>query len=149
MSAGENIDLVIKEYEATQDMIKHYDDIIMRFATMSQGGVLIFVGLAFSLLSKDRTIFLCFFPIVILFVATTNAFIHLWFRRHRAIARIKIRRVLELERNLGSQQFSMVDEAIRSKEVGSKPVHTMLIFYHLSLPILLTIAYVLILYLEH
>jgi len=50
-------ELLIKEYEATQDMIKHYDDLIMRFWTMTQAGVLIFIGLAFGLLSKEKVMF--------------------------------------------------------------------------------------------
>ena len=64
----QNRESLIKEYERTQEMIRHYDDLTMRFGTMSQSGVLIFVALAFGLLSKDKMMFTYLFPIVILFV---------------------------------------------------------------------------------
>ena len=105
MSADENTELLVKEYQATQDMIRHYDDITMRFATMSQAGVLIFIGLAFGLLSKDRPTFLYLFPCVILFVIAANIVVYMVFKRHRAIAQIKIHRILEIEKKLGFQQF--------------------------------------------
>jgi hypothetical protein len=146
MPADENIELLVKEYQATQEMIRHYDDITMRFATMSQTGMLIFIGLAFGLLSRHRTTFLYLFPFVILFVAMTSLIMHMWFRRHRGISQIKIHRILEIESKLGWQQFSLVDEAIRSRKIESKPVRIMLVFYHLSLPVILIAAYLIILY---
>ncbi len=146
MSATEkNQDLLIKEYEATQDMIKHYDDLIMRFGTMTQAGVLIFIGLAFGLLSKEKIMFLYLFPLVILFVIASNILVHLWFKRHRSISQIKIHRILEIERELGWRQFSMVNEAIKAKRIESTPVREMLIIYHLGLPVTLIIAYFVIL----
>jgi len=145
MSAVENQESLMEEYQATQEMVRHYDDIMIRFASMSQAGVLIFIGLAFGFLSKDQTIFFYLFPFVIVFVAMTNLVVHMWFKRHRAIAQIKIRRLLELENKLGWQQFSLVNDAIKSKKVESKPVRNMLVLYHLSLPILLVVAYVVIL----
>jgi hypothetical protein len=48
---------LIQEYKKTQDMIRHYDDMIIRFGSMTQTGVLIFIGLAFGLLSKERMMF--------------------------------------------------------------------------------------------
>jgi len=138
-------DLLIKEYEATQDMIKHYDDLIMRFGTMTQAGVLIFIGLAFGLLSKEKIMFLYLFPFVILFVIASSILVHLWFKRHRSISQIKIHRILEIEKELGWRQFSMVDEAIKAKRIESTPVRKMLIIYHLGLPVTLIIAYFVIL----
>ncbi len=146
MSVAErNHELLIKEYEATQDMIKHYDDLIMRFGTMTQAGVLIFIGLAFGLLSKEKVMFIYLFPFVILFVIACNILVHMWFKRHRSISQIKIHRILEIEKELGWKQFSMVDEAIKSKKIESTPVRKMLIIYHLGLPITLVIAYLVIL----
>ena len=63
---------LIKEYEKTQDMIRHYDDITIRFSGMTQSGVLIFIGLSFGLLSKQHEMFLYLFPLVILFVIMIN-----------------------------------------------------------------------------
>ena len=143
--AEQSHELLIKEYEATQDMIKHYDDLIMRFGTMTQAGVLIFVGLAFGLLSKEKEMFMYLFPFVILFVIASNILVYMWFRRHRSISQIKIHRILEIEKELGFKQFSMVDEAIKSKKIESAPVRKMLIIYYLGLPVTLIIAYFVIL----
>ena len=138
-------DLLIKEYQATQDMIKHYDDLTMRFGTMTQAGVLIFIGLAFGLLTKEKVMFMFLFPFVILFVIASNILVHMWFKRHRSISQIKIHRILEIEKELGWKQFSMVDEAIKLKKIESTPVRKMLIIYHLGLPVTLIIAYFVIL----
>ena len=140
-----NKEFLIKEYEYTQDMIRHFDDIMIRFGTMSQTGVLIFIGLAFSILSKDRTTFLYMFPFVIVFVAITSLVSHMWFRRYRAIAQIKILRILAIEKMLGWQQFSLVDNAIKKKKIESKPARNMIVIYLLSLPVLLVAAYIVIL----
>ena len=91
----------MKEYQATQDMVRRYDDIMIRFALMSQAGVLILIGLAFGFLTKDQTTFFYLFPFVIVFVGMANLVVHMWFRRHRAIAQTKIRRLLDIERELG------------------------------------------------
>jgi hypothetical protein len=143
--AERSTDLSIKEYEATQDMIKHYDELTMRFGTMTQAGVLIFIGLAFGLLSREKGMFIYLFPFVSLFVIACDILVHMWFKRHRSISQIKIHRILEIERELGWKQFSMVDEAIKSKKIESTPVGKMLIIYHLGLLITLVIAYFVIL----
>jgi len=140
------LELLIKEYQFTQEMIRHYDDLIMRFGTFTQTGVLIFIGLAFGLLGKDTRTFLYLFPFVILFVAICNVLVHMWFKRHRSIARAKIRRILELERELGWSQFTVVDEAIKSGKIESAPVRKMLVIYHLGLPVILLVVYVIIRY---
>ena len=142
----QNHESMIKEYEKTQDMIKHYDDITMRFGTMTQSGVLIFIGLAFGLLSQERVMFIYLFPFVILFITMINIMVHMWFKRHRSISQIKIHRILEIERQLGWKQFSLVDEAIKSNRVESQPVRRMILIYHVSLPLILVIAYFVILY---
>jgi len=133
------------EYRATQDMIKHYDDLTMRFGTMTQAGVLIFIGLAFGLLSKDSTMFVFLFPFVIVFVIISSLLLHMWFKRHRSISQIKVHRMLEIERQLGWKQFSLVDHAIKSGKLESAPIRKMLIAYHLGLPVTLILAYVIIL----
>ncbi|MDD5051019.1 MAG: hypothetical protein PHU49_00335 [Syntrophorhabdaceae bacterium] len=137
---------LIKEYQATQEMIRHYDDLTMRFGTMTQTGVLIFIGLAFGLLSRDRRIFLYLFPFVILFVIMCSILVHMWFKRHRSISQTKLHRILEIEKELGWKQFSMVDDAIKSGKIESKPVRTMLLIYHISLPAILLIAYFIIIF---
>ncbi len=134
-------ELLMKEYQATQDMIRHYDDLTMRFGTMTQGGVLIFIGLSFGLLSKDRQTFIYLFPFVILFVSICNALVHMWFKRHRSISQEKIHRILEIEKELGWKQFSMVDEAIKSGKIEATPVRKVLVIYHLGLPAILLVAY--------
>ncbi len=147
MSASDqNRESIMKEYEKTQDMIKHYDDITMRFGTMTQSGVLIFVGLTFGLLSQEKKMFIHLFPFVILFIILINIMVHMWFKRHRSISQIKIHRILEIERELGWKQFSLVDEAIKSNRVESQPVRRMILIYHVSLPVILGIAYFVILY---
>jgi hypothetical protein len=146
MPITEEQELLIKEYQATQDMVRHYDDITIRFATASQAGVLIFIGLAFNLLNKDSMTFDYLFPFVIVFVSMTNLIVHMWFMRHRAIAQIKIQRILEIEKILGWRQFSLVDTAIKENKVGSKPARNMLLIYHVILPVLLTVAYFVILF---
>ena len=138
-------DSLTKEYEATQDMIRHYDDITMRFSSMTQSGVLIFIGLSFGLLSGNRTMFIYLFPFVILFVIMAQLLIHFWFKRHRSISQIKIKRILEIEKQLGWQQFTLVDEGFKSKKVASYPARKMVSFYHVGLPVILIISYFVIL----
>ena len=139
-----NKDSLIKEYDKTQEMIRHYDDITIRFGALTQSGVLIFIGLSFGLLSKQREMFLYLFPFVIIFVTMINIMVHMWFKRHRSISQIKIHRILELEKELGWKQFSLVDEAIKSNKVESHPVRKMIVIYHIALPLILIIAYVVI-----
>jgi len=126
-------------------MIRHYDDLSMRFGAMTQAGVLIFIGLGFGLPGKDRATFLYLFPFVIVFSGMSSLVVHLWFKRHRGISQIKIRRILEIEKELGWRQFLMVDETIKSGRLEGKPVRNMLNVLHLGLPILLVIAYLMIL----
>ncbi len=137
---------LMKEYQATQDMIKHYDDISMRFGTASRVGLFIFIGLAFGLLSKDKLTFQYLFPFVILFVAMSNFITHMMFKRHRSISQIKIRRILEIEKELNWKQFTLVDEAIKAGQIESRPVRKMLSVYQWSLPLVLVIAYVVIIF---
>ncbi len=144
-TANQNHESLIKEYEKTQDMLKHYDDITIRFGTMTQSGALIFIGLAFGLLSQNKLMFIYLFPFVILFVIMINSMVHMWFKRHRSISQIKIHRILEIERELGWKQFSLVDEAIKSKRIESQPVRRMIFIYHVGLPLTLAIAYFVIL----
>lgn len=77
MSEDQKTDLLMKEYQATQDMIRHYDDLTMRFGAMTQGGVLIFIGLGFGLLGKERLTFLYLFPFVIVFSSMASFVVHL------------------------------------------------------------------------
>ena len=137
---------LFKEYQATQDMVKHYEDLNMRFGSMTQSGILIFIGLAFGLLSRESKMFTYLFPFVILFVVLSNYIAHLWFKRHRSIAQIKYKRILEIERQLGWKQFTLVDEAIKSKSIESTPVRKMIIGHYVALPLLLVIAYFIILF---
>jgi hypothetical protein len=69
----------------------------------------------------------------------------MWFKRHRSISQIKIHRILEIEKELGWKQFQMVNEAIKSKKIGSVPIRKMLVVYHMGLPITLVVAYLVIL----
>ncbi len=145
VSNEQNREELIREYNATQDMIKHYDDITMRFGTMSQSAILIFIGLAFGLLSQQKIMFNYLFPFVILFVVMLNTLVHLWFKRHRSISQIKLHRILEIEKQLGWKQYTLVDEAIKLKKVESTPVRRMIIIYNIGLPTILIIAYFIIL----
>ena len=54
MVEEQNRDELVKEYQANQDMIKHYDDLNMRIGTMTQSAILIFIGLTFGLLSQQK-----------------------------------------------------------------------------------------------
>lgn len=145
-SDNQKTESLMKEYQATQDMIRHYDDISMRFGALTQAGLFIFVGLAFGLLSKDKLTFLYLFPFVILFVGMSNYVAHMMFKRHRSISQVKIHRILEIEKELGWRQFSMVDEAIKAGKIESKPVRKMLIVFQLGLPLVLVIVYFVIFY---
>jgi hypothetical protein len=140
-SDKQRIESLMKEYQATQDMIRHYDDISMRFGAASRVGVFIFIGLAFGLLSKDKLTFLYLFPFVILFVAMSNFVTHMMFKRHRNISQVKIRRILAIEKELNWKQFTLVDEAIRAGQIESWPIRKMLIVYQWGLPLVLMIAY--------
>lgn len=142
----QNRESLIKEYEAAQDMIKHYDDLTMRFGTMTHIGVLIFLGLVFGLLGKEKEMFVYLFPFVILFVILLSGLVYMWFQRHRSISQIKIQRILEIEKQLGWKQFSVVDEALRSKKMKTTPIRKMLAVYHLGLPVILIVAYFIVLY---
>jgi len=142
---NQQTELLVKEYQATQEMIRHYDDLTMRFGSTTQAGVLIFIGLSFGLLTKDKSVFLYVFPVVILFVAMSNLLIHMWFKRHRSITQIKIRRILQIEKELGLRQFTMVDEAFKSGKVESRPIRKMLKIYYCVLPVVLAIVYLIVL----
>ena len=111
-----NVDSLEKEYLATQEMIKHYDDLSMRFGATTQSGILIFIGLSFGLLINEKQMFIYLFPFVILFVISINLFVASWFSRHRSIPHFKIKRILEIEKIIGWQQFSVVDEALKTKK---------------------------------
>jgi hypothetical protein len=137
---------LIKEYQATQDMIRHYDDISMRFGAASSVGIYILIGLAFGLLSKDKLIFTYLFPFVIVFVAMSHLITHMMFKRHRSIAQIKISRILEIEKELHWQQFSLVDKAIKAGKIESAPVRKMLSVYQWGLPLVLLCAYFVIIF---
>ena len=145
MTGDLNREELIKEYTVTQDMIKHYDDLTMRFGTMSQSAMLIFIALAFGLLSQEKNIFNYLFPFVIVFVIMSNILVYLWFKRHRSISQIKLHRILEIEKLLGWKQFTLVDEAIKTKKVESTPVRRMIAIYYVGLPLILVIAYFVIL----
>ncbi len=132
---------LIEEYKLTQDMIKHFDDLNMRLGTMSQSAILIFIGVAFGLLSQQKQIFIYLFPFVIIFVAISNLLVNLWFRRHRSISRIKLKRILAIEKQLGWKQFSLVDEAIASNKISSIPIRNMIVVYQVALSLLLLAAY--------
>ena len=143
-----NQEFLIKKYEKTQDMMKHYDDITIRFGSISQSGVLIFIGLSFGLLSKQNEMFSYLFPFVILFVIMINVLDFMWFRRHRSISQIKIHRILEIEKEIGWKQFSMVDKEFKSKKIESFPVRYMILIYLISQPIILIIAYLVVIRLK-
>jgi hypothetical protein len=145
-SDDQKTESLMKEYQATQDMIKHYDDISMRFGAASSVGLFIFIGLAFGLLSKDKLTFIYLFPFVILFVAMSHFITHMMFKRHRSISQIKIRRILEIEKELQWKQFTLVDEAIKAGQIESRPVGKMLSVYQWVLPFVLTIAYFVIIF---
>ncbi len=137
----QSIESLEKEYQATQDMIKHYDDLTMRFGATTQSGVLIFIGLAFGLLSKEKEMFLYLFPFVILFVVSINLFVSSWFQRHRSISQYKIQRILEIEKQIGWKQFTLVDEAFKANKITSTAVRNILKIYFWTMPITLMIAY--------
>jgi len=136
---------MIKEHQAAQEMIRHYENLTMRFGTLTQTGILIFIGLAFGFLSRDKETFLYLFPFVIIFVALLSALVHMWFKRHRSIAQIKLHRILQIEKELGWKQSTLVDEAIKAGKFESKPIRKMLVAYHIALPGILLVAYVIIL----
>jgi len=72
----------------------------------------------------------------------------MWFKRHRSISQEKIHRILEIEKQLGWRQFSVVDEAVKSGKIESAPVRKLLLIYHLGLPVTLLVLYLVILWCE-
>jgi hypothetical protein len=143
---SKNHESLINEYGKTQEMIIHYDDITLRFGSIIQSGVLILIGLSFGILSKERSMFLHLFPFVIIFVSLTNYLVYLWFKRHRAISQIKIQRILEIEKQLGWKQFLLVDKAFSNKTIRTAPARTMIIIYLFVEPLILAVAYLVILF---
>lgn len=143
---NKNHESLMNEYGKTQEMIKHYDDIMLRFGSIIQSGVLILIGLSFGILSKERNMFLHLFPFVIIFVSLTNYLVFLWFKRHRDISQIKIHRILEIEKQIGWRQFSLVDEALSKKMIGTAPARIMIIIYLIVEPLILAVAYMVILF---
>lgn len=136
---------LIKEFETTQDMIKHYDSLNLHFGIITQTSVFILVGLAFGLLGKSSQMFINLFPFVIVLVIILHVWYFSWFSRHRRLTRIKIMRILELEGQLGWQQFTLVNDALKSKKEKTIPNWIMLSIYLLSIPIVLIVAYLTIL----
>ena len=132
----------IKEYEETQKMLRHYDNVNLRFSSVLQTGVFIFIGLSFGLLSRDKEMFTVFFPVVIIFTSVSNFIMFAWFGRHRKISQLKIKRILELEVKLNYQQFKMVDEAIKLKKLGRFPIRYLVIIYMAAIPGSLIVSYV-------
>lgn len=131
----------MREYERTQDMIKHYDNLNLHFGIVVQTSVFILVGFAFGLLGKDNENFKSLFPFVVILVALLHVWYFTWFSRHRTIIRIKIQRILELERELGWKQFVLVDESLKSKKGKTVENRTALAWYLGIMPVLLLVAY--------
>ena len=111
----QNNESLIKEFETTQDMIKHYDSLNLHFGIITETSVFILIGLAFGLLGENSQRFNQLFPFVIILVVILHAWYFAWFMRHRRVTRVKLHRILEIEKQLGWQQFTMVDELLKSK----------------------------------
>ena len=132
---------LIKEFETTQDMIKHYDSLNLHFGIITETSVFILIGLAFGLLGENSQRFNQLFPFVIILVVILHAWYFAWFMRHRRVTRVKLHRILEIEKQLGWQQFTMVDELLKSKREKTIPNWIMLSVYLVSIPIVLVISY--------
>jgi len=135
------LDSRMREYENTQDMIKHYDNLNLHFGIAVQTSVFILVGFAFGLLGKNNQNFTSLFPFVVILVALLHGWYFTWFSRHRAIARIKIQRIIKLEMELGWRQFTMVDNALKSTQEKTVANRNALTFYLSIMPVLLLVAY--------
>jgi len=145
MSDKHDIQNMIHEYDRTQDMIRHYDDIAIRFSGIIHSGVLIFVGLSFGILTNTNVMFIYLFPVVILFVILANTLTYYSFVRHRSISQLKIKRILELEKQIGHRQFSIVDEAFQTNSIEAFPIKLLVKIYVFGLPLTLSLTYLLIL----
>lgn len=137
---------LIKEYETTQDMIKHYETLNLQFGILTQTSVFILIGLALGFLGEDLNKFFTLFPIVIIIVAILHSWCLLWFIRHRAITKLKINRILELERKLHWQQFRKVDNFFKSNKNRTIPIRFVLYFYHILIPLVLALYYLYLYY---
>lgn len=142
---NDNKDSLIKEFETTQDIIKHYDLINMRFGVLIQASTYILIYFGFSTLSTAKQVFLYFFPFIIVLVILLEIIVAKWFRRHRNFAQIKIKRLLEIEKELGWRQFTMVDEAIKSGKEKTTAIRKLLLIYFCIFPFALAVAYFIIL----
>lgn len=142
---SDNKESLIREFETTQDIIKHYDIINMRFGVLVQASTYILIYFGFSTLTSNRQVFLYFFPFIIALVILLEIIVAKWFRRHRSFAQIKIRRLLEIEKELGWRQFSMVDEAIKSGKEKTTAIRKLLFVYFCIFPFALAVAYFIIL----
>ncbi len=142
---SDNKDSLFKEFEMTQDIIKHYDLMNMRFGVLTQASTYILIYFGFNLLSANRQVFLYFFPFIIVLVILLEIIVAKWFRRHRSFAQIKIKRLLEIEKELGWRQFSMIDEAIKSGKEKTTAIRKLLLVYFFIFPFALAITYFIIL----
>jgi hypothetical protein len=141
----QNNESLMSEFETTQDMIKHYDTLNLHFGIITETSVFILIGLAFGLLGKDTQKFIQLFPFVIVLVLILHAWYFAWFMRHRRVTRIKLHRILQIEKELGWQQFTLVDQALKSKKEKTIPNWTMLMVYLVSIPFVLIISYFVVL----
>ena len=144
-SESDNKDSLFKEFETTQDILKHYDLMNIRFGVLVQASTYILIYFGFSLLSANRQVFLYFFPFIIALVILLEIIVAKWFNRHRSFAQIKIKRLLEIEKELGWRQFSMVDEAIKSGKEKTTAIRKLLLVYFFIFPFALAVAYFIIL----
>ncbi len=134
-------EILIKEFETTQDMIKHYDNLNLHFGIITETSVFILIGLVFGFVGKDIHRFNQLFPFVIILIVILHAWYFAWFMRHRRVTKIKLHRILEIEKQIGWKQFTIVDEKLKSNKEKTVPNCIMLIVYLASIPIVLTICY--------
>jgi hypothetical protein len=140
---NEESEKLIKEYETTQEMIKHYEILTMRFAAISQTNVFILVGLAFTLLKENFGIFKLLFPFVLVMVVAMHGFFYWWFQRHRVVERVRINNILRIEAQLGWKQHGNIrDELDKIKKTKSWPIRYLIYSYLIGMPIVLLVIYI-------
>lgn len=126
-------DELLKEYEMTQQMAVHYDQMNWQIGSILIAGI--FIGIGIIGTKIEAYLLLCIISFLILFVWSKFYF------RHKAIQNTKFERLHEIEDQLNFRQHLMVKE--RDQDGTLKGIHGKDVVYIITygLPTLLLIIY--------
>lgn len=124
------------EYEKTQEMAIHYDRLNWNIGYILIAGVYVGIGLV-----GDK---IYLYPALIIISLVTLGIWRLFYERHKAIQRIKWKRLQEIEKELGLDQHLSVDREDHSggKRIGGLTGDRLAWILTLGIPFVLLVVYI-------